>query len=359
MVSTIQNKATLSGIRRYATRHFRVGIAFLILFVLLAITISLNPRFFTPAVITSTANQSMTLVFAGMAQTTVVITGGIDLSVGPIISMSNSLASALFSEGDETLNIIGTVMIVLVVASLAGLINGLIVVYGRLQPIIVTLATASIYSGIALFLRPQPGGYVPDVYGDLLTRRVIHLLPENVFGEDPTGLAAFFESLFDFIPNSIILLVIVLVLVWLPFRRSQLGMWVYAVGSNEGAAYMSGVNVKLAKVCAYVFSGLFAGIGGLFLTAQTLSGDATTGAVFTLQSIAVVVLGGTSLFGGSGGVAGTIAGAFALRLIPTILFFARVNPLQQPLWEGVVILLAVAAGASRIFTVRNRLDTMR
>src|SRR5207247_1268903 len=146
---------------------------------------------------------------------------------------------------------------------------------------------------------------------------------------------------------------------WTPFRRSHLGLWVYAVGSNEGAAYMSGVNVRQAKVFAYMLGGFFAGIAGLFLTAQTRSGDATTGAVFTLQSIAVVVLGGTSLFGGSGGVTGTIVGAFGLRLIPSILFFARVNPLQQPLWEGTVILLAVAAGASRIFTVRNRLDTMR
>jgi ribose transport system permease protein len=359
MISTKQSTPMMSGLWRYGIRHFRLGIAYIILLVLLAVTVSLNDRFFTPAVITSTSNQSMTLVFAGMAQTTVVITGGIDLSVGPIISMSNSLASSIFTEPDDALNIVVVVMIVLVVSALAGLVNGLIVVYGRLQPIIVTLATSSIFSGIALFLRPQPGGYVPDIYGDLLTRRVGQLLPETVFGEDPTGAAAFFQSLFDFIPTSVILLIIVLLVVWIPFRRSQLGMWVYAVGSNEGAAYMSGVNVKLAKVSAYVLSGLFAGIGGLFLTAQTLSGDATTGTVFTLQSIAIVVLGGTSLFGGSGGVAGTIAGAVALRLIPTILFFARVNPLQQPLWEGAVILLAVAAGASRIFTVRSRLDTMR
>lgn len=359
MIATMKSNQIMPGFRRYVLRHFRVGIAFTILFVLLAITMSLNERFFTPAVITSTSNQSMTLVFAGMAQTTVVTTGGIDLSVGPIISMSNSLASSLFAETDDILNIIGVVIIVLVVAVLAGLINGLIVVYGRLQPIIVTLATASIYSGIALFLRPQPGGYVPSGYGHLLTRRVGQLLPPAFFGEEPTGIAGFLESLFNFIPSSVILLTIVLLVIWIPFRRSQLGMWVYAVGSNEGAAYMSGVNVKLAKVFAYALGGLFAGIGGLFLTAQTLSGDATTGTGFTLQSIAVVVLGGTSLFGGSGGVAGTIAGAIALRLIPTILFFARVNPLQQPLWEGAVILLAVAAGASRIFTVRSRLDTMR
>lgn len=359
MAATIKTSQPSLGFRRFAARNFRVGIAFLILFVMLSITASLNERFFTPAVVTSTSNQSMTLVFAGMAQTTVVTTGGIDLSVGPIISMSNSLASSLFTEDDNPLNIIGTVLIVLLVASIAGLTNGLIVVYGRLQPIIVTLATASIYSGIALFLRPQPGGHVPRIYGDLLTRRVGQLLPPTLFGEEPTGVAGFFASVFDYIPASVILLTIVLLVVWVPFRRSQLGMWVYAVGSNEGAAYMSGVNVKLAKVSAYALGGLFAGIAGLFLTAQTLSGDATTGAVFTLQSIAVVVLGGTSLFGGSGGVAGTIAGAVALRLIPAILLFSRTNPLQQPLWEGAVILLAVAAGASRIFTVRSRLDMMR
>ena len=350
---------TTSGIRRLIFRHFRVLIAFGIMFALMGVTASLNKRFFTPPVLTSTSNQSMTLIFAGAAQTSVVITGGIDLSVGPIISMCNSLASRAFSESDHPLNIIAVVILVLLAGAGAGLINGLIVVYGRLQPIIVTLATSSIYSGIALYLRPRPGGYVPRIYGDILTRRVGQLLPENFFGEDPSGMMAFFETVADYIPASFIFLIIVLLVVWLPFRRSRLGMWVYAVGSNEGAAYMSGVNVNFAKVMAYVMGGLFAGIGGLFLTAQTLTGDANTGAVFTLQSIAIVVLGGTSLFGGSGGVIGTIAAAVALRFIPNILFFARVNPLQQPLWEGVVILLAVAAGASRIFTVRNRLDTMR
>src|SRR6185369_12821300 len=132
--------------RRFIQRHFRVGIAFLILFVLLGITASMNGKFFTPSVLTSTSNQSMTLVFAGMAQTTVVTTGGIDLSVGPMISLSNSLASAIFTEPGDGFNIVLVVVIVLAVACLAGLINGLIVVYGRLQPIIVTLATSSIFS---------------------------------------------------------------------------------------------------------------------------------------------------------------------------------------------------------------------
>ncbi|MBX3081457.1 MAG: ABC transporter permease [Anaerolineae bacterium] len=340
-----------SPIRRFFSRHFRVVLTYVILLVLLSVNIRLNERFFTPPVITSTFNQSMTLVFAGMAQTSVVVTGGIDLSVGPVISLSNSVASAVFA--DSFFGIVGTIVLVLLVGALCGLINGLIIVYGRLQPIIVTLATASVYSGIALYVRPRPGGFVPRVYGDLLTTRLSTLLQPLLGKEVVTN------SIFDFIPASAILLLIVLLVVWIPFRRSKLGLWVYAIGSNQSAAYMSGVNVNRTKVAAYVMCGVFAAIAGLFLTAQTLSGDATKGGIFTLQSIAVVVLGGTSLFGGSGGVIGTIAGAFVLPVIRSILFFGRIDPLQQPLWEGIVLLLAVAAGASRIFTVKNRLDVLR
>lgn len=349
---TTARSGNVSPYRRFVTRNFRVLLAYAILTVLLIINMRLNERFFTPPVITSTFNQSMTLVFAGMAQTSVVVTGGIDLSVGPIISLSNSLASAIFA--DSFGGIVGTIALVLLAGAVCGFINGVIVVYGRLQPIIVTLATASIYSGIALYLRPRPGGFVPRAYGDLLTARLSTLL-KPLAGEE-ISLA---NTVFDFIPASAILLIVVLLVVWVPFRRSKMGLWVYAIGSNQGAAYMNGVDVNRAKITAYMMSGVFAAIAGLFLTAQTLSGDATKGGVFTLQSIAVVVLGGTSLFGGSGGVAGTIAGAFALPVIRSILFFGRIDPLQQPLWEGVVILLAVAAGATRIFTVKNRLDVMR
>lgn len=338
-MSTAVTTTTVSSafdLRRFAGRHFRVVLAYIVLLIMVGINVWLNPNFFSKTQIAPALNNGMTLAYAGMAQTSVVLTGGIDLSVGPMISLSNSLASAMFV--DTPVGIIGTVVVVLAVGALCGLINGLIVVYGRLQPIIATIITASVYSGIALYIRPTPGGFVPRPYADLLTGRA-----------------------FDIIPNSLILLILVVLLVWLPFRRSRLGMWVYAIGNNEGAAYMSGVPVRRAKLAAYMLGGLFAGFAGLFLSAETLSGDATAafGARYTLQSIAAVVLGGTSLFGGAGGVIGTIAGAFALRRIAAILLLARVNPLQQPLWEGIIILIAVALGASRIFTLKNRLDTMR
>jgi ribose transport system permease protein len=320
--------------RRLIRRNFKLGLAYAVLIALLIVYAILNPRLFTSPVITATANQGMALVFAGMAQTTVVITGGIDLSVGPIVSLSNALASTLF--GESVPRTLAAIVLVLLVGAGAGLINGLIVVYGRLQPIIVTLATASIYNGLALYLRPQPGGYVPRWYGDLLTGRV-----------------------WQTVPASLILLALVVIFIWLPFRRSRLGLEVYAIGSNEGAAYMSGVRVHRAKLAAYIMSGFLAAIAGLFLTAQTSSGDATIGAIYTLQSIAAVVLGGTPLVGGAGGIAGTIAGAYVLRIISSLLFFAGINPLAQPFFEGLVLLLAVTIGAARIFTINNRLNTMR
>ena len=304
------------------------------LFALLSVYAVLQPRLFTKAVLTATANQGMALVLASMGQTAVVLTAGIDLSIGPIVSLSNALASTLFP--DSVLGVIGVVLLVLLVGAVAGLVNGLVVVYGRLQPIIVTLATASIYSGFALMLRPRPGGYVPYWYGALLTGRV-----------------------FDLLPTSLVLLVGVLLFIWWPFRRSRLGLAIYAIGSDERAAYMSGLDINRAKVCAYVLAGFLAALAGLFLTAQTSSGDATIGGVYTLQSIGAVVLGGTSLFGGTGGVAGTIAGAFVIRIISSVLFFAGINPLSQPLFEGLVLLLAISLGAARTITLRNRLETMR
>lgn len=319
---------------KFLQRHFKVLIAYTALGILLTVYANLQPRLFTRSVLTATLNQSMALVLASMGQMAVILTAGIDLSIGPIVSLANVLASVLFP--DHVLGVIAASLVILAVGALAGLINGILVVYGRLQPIIVTLATASIYSGFALMLRPRPGGYVPSWYGELLTGRLL-----------------------DWVPASLVLLVVVLIGIWYPFRRSALGLAVYAVGSDERAAYMSGLNVHRAKVMAYVLAGFLAALAGLFLTAQTSSGDATIGGVYTLQSIGAVVLGGTSLFGGSGSVAGTIAGAFVIRIISSVLFFAGINPLSQPLFEGLVLLIAISLGAIRTFTLHNRLDVMR
>jgi ribose transport system permease protein len=286
-----------------------------------------------PAVATTAANKAVLLALVAMAQTLPVLTRGLDLSVGMIFVMANCLASAIVV-GTIGEGLLGCVA-VLAMGMAAGFINGAIVVWGRLQPIITTLATGAIYYGIALWIRPSPGGDVQYDIADFVTGQV--------FGTVPTAL--------------VVLLVVVLV-IWIPYRSTVLGRAAYAVGSNEQAAYMSGVPVQKAKLMAYSLGGLLASIGGLLLTFNTYSGEASAaiGGTYTLNSIAAVVIGGTSLFGGWGSAIGSVFGAFVLRTIEDLLFVFDLPPLWQPLFQGVVLLVAISLGAVRVFRIRNRLE---
>src|SRR5690606_7997370 len=216
-----------------------------------------------------------------------------------------------------------------------GAVNGLIVIYGRLQPIVTTLATGAIYYGIALVLRPVPGGDINADLADALTWQL------------PGG-----------IPTVLAVLAGIVLVIWIPYRRSVLGRAAYAVGSSEAAAFMSGVPIGRAKLLAYSLSGLLASLGGLLLTFLTYSGEASAsiGGTYTLNSIAAVVLGGVSLYGGIGSAIGAIFGAFVLRTIGDLLFVFDFDPLWQPLFQGVILLLAVSLGSLRLLKIRNRLD---
>ena len=301
--------------------------------VMFAIYVSNHPAGFTANVVQTAANKSVLLAFVAMAQTLVVITAGIDLSVGMIFILTNCLASWLVvgGVGATTLGVIA----VLGSGLACGILNGLIVIYGRLQPIVATIATGAAYFGIALLLRPYPGGSVNEDLADALTTK-----------------------LFGVIPASLVALAAVVLVVWVPFSRSVLGRAAYASGSSEPAAYMSGMPIRRAKFLAYALAGLLASIGGLFLTFFTYTGEAAyaSGNAYTLFSIAAVVLGGVSLFGGKGSVIGAIFGAFAFRTIGDLLFVFDFDPLWQPLFQGVVLLIAVSLGAFGLFRVRNRLE---
>lgn len=308
-------------------------LAFVFFIIMFAIYTSNHPAGFTANVVQTAANKGVLLALVAMAQTFVVITAGIDLSVGMVFVLSNCLASSIVV-GSPTSAALGVAGVLL--AGLAcGAVNGLIVILGRLQPIVATIATGAAFFGVALLLRPVPGG---DVYGplaDALTGRV-----------------------FGVLPASLVALGAVVLVVWIPYRRSAIGRAAYAVGSSETAAYMSGVPVDAAKFCAYLLSGLTAALAGLFLTFVTYSGEASSanGGSYTLFSIAAVVLGGVSLFGGSGSAIGAIFGALMFRTIGDLLFVFNLDPLWQPLFQGVVLLAAVCVGSARLFQVRNRLE---
>ncbi len=279
------------------------------------------------------ANTGVLLAFVAMAQALVVLTAGIDLSVGMTFTLTNCLASWIVV-GDPLHTALGVIG-VLVVGLLCCALNGAIVIFGRLQPIVTTIATGAIYFGVALLLRPFPGGSVNSDLADLLTGKV-----------------------FDVFPASLVVLAVVVIVVWVPFSRSVTGRAAYAVGSSEVAAYMSGVPVRRAKFAAYALAGLLASIGGLFLTFFTYTGEAAlaSGNTYTLFSIAAVVLGGVSLFGGKGSAIGAIFGALAFRTIGDLLFVFNLDPLWQPLFQGVVLMIAVSLGAFGLFRVRNRLE---
>ncbi|MFI4902811.1 MAG: ABC transporter permease [Burkholderiales bacterium] len=292
-----------------------------------------HPAGFNANVATTAANKGVLLAIVAMAQTMVVLTAGIDLSVGMVMVLANCLASAIVV-GTPVMTALG-VLGVLATGALCGALNAVVVIAGRLQPIVTTIATGAIFYGAALALREVPGGDINGSLADALT------------GQLPGG-----------VPASLALLAGLVLCIWWPLSRSATGRALYAVGSSEVAAYMSGVPIRRAKFVAYTMSGVLAAVAGLFLTCITNSGEASAanGGTYTLYSIAAVVLGGVSLFGGSGSAVGAIFGALMFRTIGDLLFVFNVEPLWQPLFQGIVLFAAVCLGAARLLRVRNRLD---
>ncbi len=324
----------MSGDARYWLREHKGTLAAFAAFVaMFALYASNHPAGLSANVAQTAANKGTILAIVAMAQTLVVLTSGIDLSVGMVMVLANCLASHIVvgSAGASALGALG----VLAAGALCGAINGLVVIFGRLQPIVTTIATGSVYYGAALALRPVPGGDVNADLADALTGQIAGV-----------------------VPSSLVLLAALVALVWWPFRRSVIGRAVYAVGSSEAAAYMSGVPIRRAKFAAYTLSGLLAATAGLFVTFVTYSGEASAanGGTYTLYSIAAVVLGGVSLFGGSGSAVGAIFGALMFRTIGDLLFVFNVEPLWQPLFQGAVLTAAVCLGALRLLRIRNRLE---
>jgi len=276
--------------------------------------------------ITSTVNNTMPLMLAGIAQTLVVLTRGIDLSVGGVIDLTN--ATAAITLGSSPGSMVLWSVVVLLIGGACGLMNGLLVGIGRLQPILVTLATLSIYQGLAIRVLPQPGGQVPPGYTAALANT-----------SAPWAL----------------IYVVALAVGWSAFRRTRLGVAVFAIGNDPQAAQANGIAARRAVILAYTLGGVLSGAGGLFLAASATAGDATTGNGFTLTSIVAVVLGGISLFGGRGSAIGAIMGAFVINMIVNILFFSHIDPLYQAFYEGLFLVVAVlgANGIGRLVRARR------
>jgi ribose transport system permease protein len=323
----------LNRLQLWLSRNGRALFALVLFLSMFCIYVIKNGVGLKMGLMTAVANKGVLLALVAMAQTIPVLTAGIDLSVGMIFVLTNCIASAVMS-GPPWMVAVG-VVVVLFSGVVCGAINGALVVYGRLQPIIATLATGAVYYGLALTIRPVPGGSI-----------------------DPTLASALTNQFFGVVPTTLVILLAVVLVVWVPFQLSMTGRGCYAVGSSEMAAYMTGIAVRRSRLTAYVLAGLLAALGGILLTAMTLSGDASvsSGGTYTLSSIAAVVIGGTSLMGGVGGAIGSILGAFVLRTVSDLLFVFDIQPLMQPFIQGLILLAAVSLGAIRVLRAPNRLQ---
>ncbi len=305
---------------RVVRRHaWTIGV-YLLLLAFLAFTVAIHPTFGAFEV-QSLALGALPLALAAAAQTVVVISGGIDLSVGPMMAVANVLAARAMlhrSFGDALL----IAVLVLAAAAAAGAFNGLLVVFSRVPDIVVTLAMSFVWGGVALLILNKPGGGAPLEFQDLATG----------------------TTLFGLVPNALLALIVAVAVVWLPLRAARASLALYAIGSDRTAALGSGVNIAAARLLAYTLSGVFSGAGGLALTMTTGIGSPLSGTFYTLSGVATIVLGGVSLAGGKGGILGPLAAAFILTLIPAELIFLGIDPNYGQVIQGIVIVLVVMTG---------------
>ncbi|TIT59960.1 MAG: ABC transporter permease, partial [Mesorhizobium sp.] len=274
--------------------------------------------------------------FAVAAQTVVVIAGGIDLSVAAMMALTSVTAASMMAGASEEYALF-VVPFVLAMGFVLGALNGLLIVVTRVPDIVVTLAMLFVLQGAALLVLGAPGGAAAEWLKAMISGTVpIPGLPDAIDA---------------WLPKALLVLIVCLCVIWVPLRRSRLGLSIYAIGSSELAAFRSGVPVARTRIIAYALSGLFAAMGGLALTMSTGIGAPIPGP-YLLASVAAVVLGGVALGGGKGGLLGPIVAVFVLRLVRTDLTLLAIDPNVTAIIEGLIMVAVVMFGA--FITMRGR-----
>lgn len=261
------------------------------------------------------------LALAAVAQAIVVISGGIDLSIGSMMALTSVVSAVLMKGQSEEFGVV-VVLGVLLLGLALGAINGAVVVVTRVPDIVVTLAMSFVWAGVALLILKTPGGGSAVWLKDLTSGSFAN----------------------EWIPKAAVVLIVVVAAIWIPLRRSRLGLSIYAIGSLRLAAFRSGVAVNQTRIAAYALTGLFSALGGLSLTASTGIATPVPGP-YTLLSVAAIVLGGVSLAGGRGGVFGPILAVVILQLIRTDMTFLNVNTNLAVVVQGVILIGVVMIGS--------------
>lgn len=320
---TRRNSALLNALRRNVWTLGLVGIL-----VLLFVGTKIIQPSYGFAGVQGLAISVLPLAFAAVAQACAVIGRGIDLSIESMMALTSVVAAVMMdgrSEGFAVLVVAGVLLLGLVL----GAVNGSLVVFTRVPDIVVTLAMLFVWAGCALLVLNTPGG------GSANWLRQLTLGP----------------IVAPWLPKAAVVLFVVVAVIWIPIRRSRLGLSIYAIGSNPLAAYRSGVSVGRTKIVSYMLAGLFSALGGLALTASTGIGTPVPGP-YTLMSVAAVVLGGVSLAGGRGGVFGPVIAVVILQLLRTDMTFLNVDTNLATVVQGLILVGVVMVGS--IIQMRRR-----
>ncbi|MRH41460.1 ribose ABC transporter permease [Aquibacillus halophilus] len=307
---------TGNAISTYVKDNMGILIGLIVLCIVISI---INPDFLSSNNLLNVLRQTSTNMYLAIAMTMVIILGGIDLSVGSIIAVTGVVTTMLIALAG--LPVFVAVLAGLLVGMLFGAFNGYVVATTIIPPFIVTLATMNIARGVAYVISDgKPVRVMSDSF--------------NYIGSGYIG---------GVFPTPVLYMIIIIVLAYLIMNKTKLGRYMYAVGGNSEAAKFSGIDIKKIKLFAYTFSGLMAGIAGIVLSSRMFSGQPTSGDMAELDAIAAVVLGGTSMTGGSGRIGGTVIGALIIGVLSNGLNLMGVSSFWQYVVKGVVILVAVYA----------------
>ena len=285
------------------------------LIAIMAVFTIINPIYMSISNLGDIIEQSVIFGLMGIGMTYVIITGGIDLSVGSILALVAVTAAKLSSGG---MNVIGVVLISLALSVFLGIINGFLVSYMKLQPFIATMGTMSVYRGIAYIVTDGfPVSGVPSEFRSVF------------YGKITTGLR-----------TSVIVLLIFAVVAHIFLKYTRFGNYVYAIGGNEEASRLSGVKVQINKIKAYAVCGIGCGLAAMILIAKLASGEPTAGNGYELNAIAAACIGGTSMAGGRGTIAGTVLGAILFSALKVGLITSGMDTFWQYVATGIVIIIA-------------------
>lgn len=279
--------------------------------------------------ITNILAQCAPLACVSLGQTIVVISGGIDLSVSATISVCTAIAARLMGSDNIALVLLG-MLVVFAFAALVGLINGVGVNYLKVPPMITTLCTNTILNGVALWILPVAGGKVN------------------------TRFARFVYKKWNIISMPLVILLILFLLVRYLLYRTRTGTSIYAIGRNSAIAASMGVKNTRTSIKAYVIASLCAAVTGLLLACRMRVGDPTCGTIYSMDSIAATVIGGTSLAGGTGLLSGTVAGAFLIGMLSNVMNILEVNQFYQYVMKGALLIAAMV-----IYSISGRLEVRR